>query len=246
MGKKVKAKGQRRKMGLGKSKQCWVPVNEKLAEKVSEVETWDKEEDLTGWLACNDAGKLGCIASCQSTGRLNLAFNGIGDREAEAFAKGLKSNTCINTLVLANNNIHSVGASQIFKAMMPGNNRKEVNGGGTKVEELDFRNNFMGNDSATDLASLLGANRVLVRYNISFNGLGNSALWKIVFALKPFHAKDLVIDVSYNGFDINAGCNPEGGDSEDWAEMEEYLQKINVKRNDYNGSPPRGILGWPR
>ena len=42
---------------------------------------------------------------------------------------------------------------------MPGNNRKEVNGGGTKVEELDFRNNFMGNDSATDLASLLGANR---------------------------------------------------------------------------------------
>ena len=43
--------------------------------------------------------------------------------------------------------------------MMPGNNRKEVNGGGTKVEELDFRNNFMGNDSATDLASLLGANR---------------------------------------------------------------------------------------
>ena len=30
-------------------------------------------------------------------------------------AKGLKSNTCINTLVLANNNIHSMGASQIFK-----------------------------------------------------------------------------------------------------------------------------------
>ena len=56
----------------------------------------DKEEDLTGWLACNDAGKLGCIASCQSTGRLNLAFNGIGDREAEAFGAYTEQNSSQN------------------------------------------------------------------------------------------------------------------------------------------------------
>ena len=31
----------------------------------------NKEEDLTGWLTCNDAGKFACIGSCQSTGRVS-------------------------------------------------------------------------------------------------------------------------------------------------------------------------------
>ena len=37
------------RMGGGKSK-VWVPVNEKLVEKLEEAEMWSKEETLQGWL----------------------------------------------------------------------------------------------------------------------------------------------------------------------------------------------------
>mmetsp|Transcript_95774 Transcript_95774/g.139897 ORF Transcript_95774/g.139897 Transcript_95774/m.139897 type:complete len:229 (+) Transcript_95774:139-825(+) len=227
-------------MGFGASKQCWVPVNEKLAEKISDVGTWNKEEDLTGWLTCNDAGKFACIGSCQSTGRLSLAFNGIGDKEAEALAKGLKANTCINTLSLANNNIHSRGCKAICEALMPiGKN------GGPQVEELDMRSNFAGADGGNALGMLLAANRILVRVYFSFNGLGNYGLYNLVWKLKASN-KDCIIDLRFNGFDKKKGCNPDGsGDIDDWIELEEQMNKIKIKINDYDGSPPRGILGWP-
>jgi len=48
----------------------------------------NKEEELTGWLTCKDAVKFEKIGSCLTCGKLSLAFNGIGDREAIALAKG--------------------------------------------------------------------------------------------------------------------------------------------------------------
>lgn len=46
-------------------------------------------EDLTGWLSCNDANVFEKIGGCNTCGKLYLAYNGIGDREAIAIAKGL-------------------------------------------------------------------------------------------------------------------------------------------------------------
>ena len=48
----------------------------------------NKDEDLTGWLTCKDAVKFEKIGSCLTCGKLSLAFNGIGDKEAIALAKG--------------------------------------------------------------------------------------------------------------------------------------------------------------
>lgn len=113
---------------------------------------------------------------------------------------GLKGNTCINTLNLANNNIHADGASAILDggasfrshlslppspftpplsqgaktclaehkhkqghlfdsifllaALMPGKSKKDVNGGGPVVEELDMRNNFAGAAGAKALGKV--------------------------------------------------------------------------------------------
>ena len=83
-----------------------MPVNEKLEEKVRDIEQWQISEDLTGWKVCNDGVKLAPGVKGAKCASLNLSFNGLGDDEIAKIAPGLEGNKCIAKLVLANNFIH--------------------------------------------------------------------------------------------------------------------------------------------
>jgi hypothetical protein len=92
---------------LGSSKKpVWVPVNEKLEDKVRDVDQWQISEDLTGWKVCNDGIKFAPCVKGAKTASLNLSFNGLGDDQIAKIAPGLEGNKSIAKLILANNFIH--------------------------------------------------------------------------------------------------------------------------------------------
>ena len=84
----------------------WVPVNEKLEDKIRDVAQWSLAEDFSGWKVCNDGAKLAPGVKGASMSSINLSFNGLGDDEIAKIAPGLEGNKNIAKLNLANNFIH--------------------------------------------------------------------------------------------------------------------------------------------
>mmetsp|Transcript_48944 Transcript_48944/g.98059 ORF Transcript_48944/g.98059 Transcript_48944/m.98059 type:complete len:230 (+) Transcript_48944:131-820(+) len=223
-------------MGAGKSL-VWVPDNEKLLEKLDEAQSWSKAEDLTGWLALNDGKLLGkAIREAEGTGRLSLAFNGLGDGEAKEIAKGMKANRTIKKLSLANNHIHAEGMKHIADGLMPPEDGKLI----SVLEDLDLRNNSAGPAGATALGKVLAANRTLTKLNLHWNNIGNEGLYEICMGLTARH-RECSIDLSYGGYDVTAKCTPDG-DEDDWNDMIEYLNKTGIPINDEDG---KGVIGIP-
>jgi len=203
-------------MGIFGSKALvWVPENEKLKEKCEDAESWAAKESFVGWRVQNDGKMLmTAIGQCESCSNLDLSYNGLGDKEAEALGIALKKNYSSNAkpfagvagakifgtivkLNLSNNHIHALGVQAITKALDADGNVRIL----FCLEELNLANNSCGPEGAAAIGGIMKPNRVLRKINVAWNNIGNAGLKSIVGGMGQQHARGKIV-IAFNTFDI--------------------------------------------
>jgi hypothetical protein len=169
----------------------WVPVNEKLEEKIDTYKQWDAKTSFVGWKVCNDGISLcKAIGNTNTVSEIDLSFNGLGDLEIKELANAIKANASKNQgpkedgklqelgtlkkLNLSNNHIHfqrdadtKGGICSLTEILTEKGIRRD---GFTEfnLRELNLANNFLGPEGATAIAKVLKGNRLLMRLDISW------------------------------------------------------------------------------
>ena len=175
---------------FSKKKAVWVPVNEKLAEKLETYKQWDAKTSFIGWKVCNDGTQLcKAIANTNTVSELDLSFNGLGDKEIKELAIAIKENANKNQgpkdegklqelgtfkkINLSNNHIHfqrdelKGGIAALTRVLMDDKVRKP-GFSEFSLRELNLANNYLGPEGATEIAKVLKGNRYLMRVDLSW------------------------------------------------------------------------------
>lgn len=176
---------------FSKKKVVWVPINDKLQDKLETYKQWDAKTSFVGWKVCNDG-----IPLCKTIGRTNtvseldLSFNGLGDKEIKELAVAIKENAQHNQgpkddgklqelgtfkkINLSNNHIHfqrdwemQGGICALTQVFMDNSVRKP-GFSEYSLRELNLANNYLGPEGAAEIAKVLKNNRYLLRIDISW------------------------------------------------------------------------------
>ena len=169
----------------------WVPVNEKLQDKLETYKQWDAKTSFIGWKVCNDGISLCKVLGKTSTvSDLDLSFNGLGDKEVKELANAIKENALHNQgpkddgklqelgtfkkINLSNNHIHFKRDSEMhggicsLTQILMDNSIRRPGFSEFSLRELNLANNYLGPEGATEIAKVLKTNRYLMRVDISW------------------------------------------------------------------------------
>mmetsp|Transcript_4347 Transcript_4347/g.6403 ORF Transcript_4347/g.6403 Transcript_4347/m.6403 type:complete len:228 (+) Transcript_4347:96-779(+) len=217
---------------FSKKKLCWVPDHRKLEDLIDDSQRWKTAVDMTGWQiqsSLTDRFSSQMIES-RGTVEVNLSFNGLGDDECDELAKVIKQSKTIKRLILENNHIHEKGAQALAQALTPETGKEDPH-----LEVLVLRNNSIGSEGATAISQALTCNRTLRKVDMYWNNIGNKGLEAICNTLRPDFPRDFVLDVRYNGYDVD-------DTSIDWQEM---MKKVNQSNINLEGTSGPTLLGHP-
>ena len=118
--------------------------------------------------------------TCMQT--LNLAEHALGDAGATQLADALRANTSLQTLYLCANSIGEAGATQLADALRTN----------TSVKELYLGGNSIGDAGATQLADALRANTSVKLLYLSDNSIGDAGATQLANALRTNSRSGLV------------------------------------------------------
>jgi hypothetical protein len=184
---------------FSRNKVVWVPVNEKLQEKIEQYKQWDAKVSFVGWNVCNDG-----IALCKTIGKTNtvaeldLSFNGLGDKEVKELALAIKENAQKNPgpkdegklqelgtfkkINLSNNHIHfkrdweMQGGICALTHILMDNSVRKPGFSEYSLRELNLANNYLGPGGAAEIGKVLKQNRYLLRVDLSWYALSSTWL----------------------------------------------------------------------